>query len=256
MVTGIIAGFLAGLFGVGGGLIIVPALMYCFFLQGFDPSISIHLAIGTSLATIILTSLSSTQAHHAHGAVQWFVVKRMVLGIFIGALLGALLAKNLKADVLKSIFAVFEMFVAFKLLSNVKTKVHTVKLPGNMGLTSAAILISAVSALVGIGGGTLSVPFLRWNGLSIQRAIATSAALGFPIAIAGALSFMWTGAGNLLLPEYSIGFIYLPAFIAVSLASILLAPLGARCAHVLPAEVLQRVFAVGLLVIALILLLN
>ncbi len=255
VVTGITAGFLAGLFGVGGGLIIVPALMYCFFLQGFDPSISMHLAIGTSLATIILTSLSSTQAHHAHAAVQWLVVKRMVLGIFIGALLGALLAKNLKADMLKIVFALFEIFVAFKLLANVKTKLHANNLPGNLGLTSIAILISGVSALVGIGGGTLSVPFLRWNGLSIQRAIATSAALGFPIAIAGSLSFMWTGAGNLFLPEYSIGFIYLPAFVAVGLFSILLAPLGARCAHRLPAEVLQKVFAAGLFVTALILLL-
>ncbi|VAW92437.1 Uncharacterized UPF0721 integral membrane protein [hydrothermal vent metagenome] len=255
LATGIIAGFLAGLFGVGGGLIIVPALMYCFFLQGFDPSISMHLAIGTSLATIILTSISSTRSHHAHGAVQWLTVKRMLVGIFIGALLGALLAKNLKADVLKTIFALFEIFVAFKLLTNAKTKAHHDHLLGNVGLAVVAILISMISALVGIGGGTLSVPFLRWSGLSIQKAIATSAALGFPIAIAGTLSFMWTGAGNLLLPGYSIGFIYLPAFIAVGLASILLAPLGARCAHRLPAAVLQRIFAAGLFVIAFILLL-
>jgi len=254
--TGIVAGFLAGLFGVGGGLIIVPALMYCFFLQGFDPAISMHIAIGTSLATIILTSISSARAHHAHGAVQWPIVKRMVFGIFMGALLGALLAKNLRAEVLKTIFALFEIFVAFKLLSSAKTALRTYHLPGNIGLTSVAILISLVSALVGIGGGTLSVPFLRWCSLSIQKSIATSAALGLPIAIAGTLSFMWTGAGNLLLPEYSIGFIYLPAFVVVGSFSILLAPLGARCAHRLPAEVLQKVFAGGLFIIALVLLFN
>ncbi len=256
VVTGTTAGFLAGLFGVGGGLIIVPALMYCFFLQGFDPAISMHLAIGTSLATIILTSISSARTHHAHGAVQWSTVKRMVAGIFIGALLGALLAKNLKADMLKMTFALFEMFVAFKLLSNAQTKVHSTRLPGNFGLTWVAIFISMVSALVGIGGGTLSVPFFRWNGLPIRKAIATSAALGLPIAIAGSLFFVWAGAGNLLLPEYSIGFVYLPAFVAVGLFSVLLAPLGARCAHRLPEVILQRVFAVGLLIIAVILLLK
>lgn len=256
VVTGIFAGFLAGLFGVGGGLIIVPALMYCFFLQGFDPAISMHLAIGTSLATIIFTSISSARAHHVHGAVQWSTVKRMVAGIFIGALLGALLAKNLKADILKMTFAVFEIFVAFKLLSNAKTKVHSTRLPGNFGLTGVGVVISMVSALVGIGGGTLSVPFFRWNGLPIRKAIATSAALGLPIAIAGSLFFVWTGAGNLLLPEYSIGFVYLPAFVAVGLFSVLLAPLGARCAHRLPEVILQRVFAVGLLIIAVILLLK
>ncbi len=253
-VTGIVAGFLAGLFGVGGGLIIVPALMYCFFLQGFDPSISMHIAIGTSLATIILTSISSTRAHHAHGAVQWIIVKRMVLGIFIGALLGALLAKNLKAEVLKTIFAVFEIFIAFKLLSNLKTTTHRGNLPKTWGLMAAAVLISVISALVGIGGGSLSVPFLRWTGLSMQKAVATSAAFGLPIAIAGTLSFMWTGSGNLLLPEYSVGFIYLPALLTVGLLSILLAPLGARCAHGLPAATLQKVFAASLFIVALLLL--
>ncbi len=252
--SGIVAGFLAGLFGVGGGLIIVPALMYCFSLQGFPADVSIHIAIGTSLSTIILTSISSARAHHAHDAVQWVAVRRMVVGIFAGALLGALLAKNLKAELLKTIFAVFEIFVAFKLLFNLKTNPHLNKLPGFIGLTGVAMVISIVSALVGIGGGTLSVPFFRWSGLSIQKAIATSAALGFPIAVAGTLAFMWAGAGHLNLPQYSIGFVYLPAFVAVGLFSILLAPWGARCAHRLPADMLQKFFALGLFIIAIVLL--
>jgi len=254
-ITGIVAGFLAGLFGVGGGLIIVPALLYCFSLQCFDPAVSMHIAIGTSLATIILTSISSARAHHSHGAVQWPVVKRMVFGIFLGAFLGAVLANNLKAEVLKTFFAVFEIFVGVKLLTDFKSQELESYLPSNLVLTSVAIFISIVSALVGIGGGTLSVPFFRWRGFSIQHAIATSAALGLPIAIAGTLSFMWTGAGHLLLPEYSLGFVYLPAFFAIGMLSIFFAPLGARCAHALPASTLQKVFAVALFSIGLMLLL-
>lgn len=258
--TGVVAGFLAGLFGVGGGLIIVPALVYCFYLQGFDPSISMHLAIGTSLSTIILTSISSARAHHRHGAVQWVVVKRMSVGILIGGILGALIAKNLRSDSLLLIFAVFEVFVAIKLLRGVKVKTNKFNSENRLLniwlLTPASILISAVSAVVGIGGGTLSVPFLCWTGFSIQKAVATSAALGLPIAIAGSLAFMWKGSGNVLLPEHSLGFIYLPALIGVGFLSIFLAPLGARCAHRLPAEVLQTIFGLGLILIAMILIIK
>jgi len=248
------AGFLAGLFGVGGGLIIVPALLYCFAIQGFDPTVSMHIAIGTSLATIILTSLSSMRAHHTHGAVQWLFVKKMTLGILLGGLLGALIAKSLRSDSLLFIFALFEILVAVKLLSNANIQTVRQTQPGRLILNFSAIIISAVSAIVGIGGGTLSVPFLRWLGLSIQKSIATSAALGLPIAISGSLAFVWTGSGNSLLPQYSVGFVYLPALFGVGLFSILLAPLGARCAHRLPASLLQRIFAIGLLVIAIILL--
>lgn len=254
--TGIVAGFLAGLFGVGGGLIVVPALMYCFFLQGFDPAVSMHMAVGTSLATIILTSISSMRAHHAHGAVQWLIVRQMTLGILLGGFIGALVAKNLRSDTLQFVFAVFEMLVAIKLFSNASVKTIRESMPGRLTFNLVAVFISAISAIVGIGGGTLSVPFLRWAGLSIQKAIATSAALGLPIAISGTLAFIWTGSGNALLPEASIGFIYLPALLGVGLLSILLAPLGARVAHRLPAMVLQRVFASGLLIIAVILMIR
>lgn len=256
--TGIVAGFLAGLFGVGGGLIIVPALLYCFYLQGFDPSISMHIAIGTSLATIILTSISSARAHHVHGAVQWLIVKRMTLGIVIGGVLGALIAKSLRSESLQIIFAVFEILIAIKLFRNAKVKADksfsASRLLNTWPLIGASILISAMSAIVGIGGGSLSVPFLRLTGISIQKAIATSAALGLPIAIAGSLAFMWTGYGNALLPKYSIGFIYLPALVGVGFLSIFLAPLGARFAHRLPAEILQTIFAAGLLLVAMVLL--
>ncbi len=254
-VTGVVAGFLAGLFGVGGGLIIVPALVYCFFLQGFDPAISMHMAIGTSLATIIVTSISSARAHHAHAAVQWRIVKLMTGGILVGGMLGALLAKNIESESLQFIFSIFEILVAVKLLTHANINVVRAMLPSRIILNIAALFISAASAIVGIGGGTLSVPFLRWAGLSIQKSIATSAALGLPIAIAGALAFIWTGADNPRLPLYSLGFVYIPALLGVGLLSVFLAPLGARCAHQLSAKLLQRVFAIGLLLVALLILL-
>jgi len=254
--TGILAGFLAGLFGVGGGLIIVPALLYCFFIQGFDPAVSMHMAIGTSLATIILTSISSMRAHHAHGAVQWQVIRHMSLGILIGGFLGALVAKNLRSELLQIVFAIFEILVAIKLLSNAKVTSTLVHLPGKLVLFVVGIIISAISAIVGIGGGTLSVPFLRWSGFSIQKSIATSAGLGLPIAISGTLAFIWAGSGHMAIPEYSMGFVYLPALLGVGLLSILLAPLGAKCAHSLPSGLLQRIFALGLIMIAMILILS
>lgn len=256
VITGTVAGFLAGLFGVGGGLIVVPALLYCFFLQGFETAISMHLAIGTSLATIILTSISSARAHHAHAAVQWRIVKLMTAGILAGGFLGALIAKNLSSDWLRYIFAVFEILVAVKLYTNANVLPDRLVVPGQFLLNIAAVIISTVSAIVGIGGGTLSVPFLRWTGLSIKKSIATSAALGLPIAVSGTLAFIWTGASNPSLPEYAMGFVYLPALFFVGLLSILLAPLGARCAHNLPERGLQQVFALGLLLIALLLLLG
>ena len=251
VISGIAAGFLAGLFGVGGGLIIVPVLVYCFFLQGFEADISMHLAIGTSLATIILTSLSSIKAHHSHSAIEWGIVRQMTLGIIIGGFLGALLAKNLRSDSLQIIFAIFEILVGFKLFlsSAPQANSESKKIINRLYLNSAGLVISAISAVIGIGGGTLSVPFLRWLGCNIQNAIATSAALGLPIALAGALAFIWTGAANTQLPELSLGFVYLPAFLGIGLLSIWLAPLGARCAHRLPANVLQKVFAVALIAI-------
>lgn len=256
LLTGSIAGFLAGLFGVGGGIIIVPALLAIFLFQGFDPTVSMHLALGTSLASIVLTSISSARAHHAHGAVQWTLVKQMTLGLLIGGLFGALIVKQLQSGALQIIFAIFVIFVALKLLSSEKATIRNKnKIQSKDALLSAVIfnvtgfVISAVSAVVGIGGGTLSVPFLRWVGLSMQKAVATSAALGLPIAISGSLAFIWIGSSNMLVPAMSLGFVYLPAFISLGVMSVLFAPLGAKLAHYLPESVLQKGFAVGLLVI-------
>lgn len=257
--TGVIAGFLAGLFGVGGGIIIVPTLLFIFLLQGFEPAVSMHIAIGTSLATIILTSISSACAHNKHGAVQWRVVRQMATGLLLGGILGALFVKELQSGTLQIIFAVFEIIIAIKLLRTAGMRANNRLLvrkafPHKIFLNVTAVFISAVSAVVGIGGGSLSVPFLRWLGLSIQKSIATSAVLGLPIAISGSLSFVWIGAAHPLLPAYSLGFVYLPALLGVGLMSIIFAPFGAQLAHKLPEKLLQRGFAVGLLVVAVLLL--
>jgi uncharacterized membrane protein YfcA len=246
---GAAAGFIAGLLGVGGGLIIVPILALIFTRQAVSDSIIMHLAIGTSLATIVFTSISSVWAHHRRGAVRWVEFFRLTPGIIIGAWLGAAIADSLPTAGLRIFFGLFELFVAIQMSLGLKPKPHRT-LPGNAGMLGAGHVIGAVSSIVGIGGGTLTVPFLVWCNVSIREAVATSAACGLPIAIAGAIGYLVTGWHDIHLPEYSLGFIYLPALLGISSASILFAPLGARMAHRLPARRLKQVFAVVLYILA------
>jgi hypothetical protein len=239
------AGLLAGLFGVGGGLVIVPVLVWVFAGVGIDGAVGMHLAIGTSLATIIFTSMSSVRAHHRRGAVQWPVVRQLAPGIVFGTALGALVADQMPTDMLRTVFGVFELTVAAQLGFALLPEAHRT-LPARFGMGLAGSVIGAVSAVVGIGGGTLTVPFLLWCGVTVRQAVATSAACGLPIAAAGAVSFALTGWGNTALPPQAIGYVYLPALIGVAASSILLAPLGAHLAHNLPTQVLKRVFALFL----------
>ncbi len=250
LATGAFAGVLAGLLGVGGGLIIVPILALSFAAQGVAPEVQMHLAVGSSLATIIFTSLSSVYAHHKRGAVEWGAFAAMTPGIVLGALLGAVLARWLPTLSLRYVFGVFELFVALQMALSLKPSPHR-GLPGRMGMSSAGGVIGTLSALVGVGGGTLTVPFLLWCNVPIQRAIATSAACGLPIALAGAVGFALAGWGNPLLPAGSSGYLYWPALLGVVAASVLFAPLGARLAHALPTTVLKRLFALLLLGLAL-----
>lgn len=246
LATGAVAGFLAGLLGVGGGLVIVPVLALVFAAQGFSAAHVMHFALGTSLASILFTSLSSVRAHHAHGAVEWAVVRGIAPGIVTGTLLGTWLAAQLPTPFLKGFFIVFIYYVAAQMLFNIKPKASR-RLPGKAGLFAAGAVIGGVSSLVGIGGGTLSVPFLSWCNVSLHRAIATSAAIGFPIAAAGALGFLLNGLAAENLPPWSLGYISLPALGGLALASVLTAPLGARVAHRLPVAKLKKIFAVLLL---------
>lgn len=248
LAVGAIAGFIAGLFGVGGGLIIVPVLVYLFSQQGMHSDYLVHMAVGTSLATIVFTSISSVRAHHQRGAVLWPVFWKLAFGIVVGALLGAAIADWMSSVVLRRFFAIFEWLVAIQLLIGFKPK-PTRTLPGNAGLFGVGSIIGTVSAIVGIGGGTLTVPYLVWNNVDMRKAVATSSACGLPIAIAGAAGFVITGILQTKLPGWSIGYLYLPAFAGIVIASVLFAPLGARVAHWLDPAKLKRTFGVFLLLL-------
>ena len=246
--TGAVAGLLAGLLGIGGGLVIVPALAALFSLHGFPADDLMHFAIGTSLATIVPTSIVSLLSHHRRGGVHWPAVRGLSPGIVLGALGGAWLAGQLTSPGLRLLFGGFELLVALQLLAGRQPAAHH-SLPGAPGLGVAGGLIGAVSALLGIGGGTLTVPFLLWNGVDILRAVATAAACGLPVAIAGATAFAAGAAGSSgMAGGLHTGFIYWPAVAVILLASIPTAPLGARLAHTLPTGTLKRIF--GILVLA------
>ena len=242
MVVGAATGVVAGLLGVGGGLIIVPALAWIFHLNGLPASLIMHMAIGTSLATIIITSISSVRAHHRHGAVLWPVFRRLAPGLFVGTLLGSELAGALRSDALRIIFGVFELAVAAQIVFGFKPAPHR-NLPGQAVMLAVGGVIGLVSAIVGIGGGSLTVPFLTWCNTTIHQAVATSAACGLPIALGGALGFMLNGWSHPDLPPWSIGYIYGPALLGIGTVSMLTAPLGARLAHSLPTDVLKKAFA-------------
>lgn len=246
LLTGGVAGLFAGLLGVGGGLIIVPALVWVFQRHGFDTAVIVHLAVGTSLATIVITSLSSIRAHHRRGAVRWPLVARLAPGIVAGAWLGAAVADLLPTLWLQRVFALFVIVIGLQMLLGARADAHR-ELPGRFGMSVAGTLIGMISAIVGIGGGSLTVPFLNWCSVNMRNAVATSAACGLPIAVAGSIGFAVAGWGDPALPRGSSGFVYWPAFAAISVASFLLAPVGARLAHSLPLPALRRVFAALLL---------
>ena len=243
LALGLAAGFVAGLLGVGGGLIIVPVLAFIFAAHHFPEQSVMHLALGTSLASIIFTSIASLRAHHAHGAVNWKAWREITPGIVTGALLGGVLAAYLSVGFLKAFFVVFVFYVGTQMLLEIKPKPARA-LPGRPGMFGAGNVIGAVSSLVGIGGGTLSVPFMTWCNIKLHVAIGTSAAIGLPIAVAGALGYVASGLTVSNLPPHSLGFIYLPALGAIVAGSIVTAPLGAKLAHRLPVNKLKKIFAV------------
>lgn len=252
---GVVAGVLAGLLGVGGGLVIVPALVIAFGILEVPESVLMHLAVGTSLSTIVVTSIASIRAHHQRGAVRWADFRSLTPGIIVGALAGAAIAGWLPGDSLRTLFGLFALTVAAQMGFGLKPAPHR-QLPGPLGMNGAGGLIGLVSAVVGIGGGSMTVPFLSWCNIPVRQAVATSAACGLPIAAAGAFGFVVTGWGKADLPDLSSGFVYWPAFAGIVATSMLFAGVGAKLAHTLPTGALKKVFALFLCGIGLHLLLG
>lgn len=249
LVFGAVAGIIAGLLGVGGGIVVVPALFWFFTAQGFSQELIMQMALGTSLAAIMFTSVSSLRAHHRRGAVVWPIVKAITPGILVGTFLGSCVAAKLSTGFLKGFFVAFLYYVSIQMLLNIKPKAHR-QIPGKFGMFGAGLAIGAVSSLVGIGGGTMSVPFMVWCNVAMHTAVGTSAAIGFPIALAGTIGYIINGLGAPNLPSLSFGYIYLPALFGVAAVSVLTAPYGAKLAHKLPVATLKRFFAVFLLAMA------
>lgn len=250
LLTGAGAGLLAGLFGVGGGLVMVPALALVLPTQGVPAAVTMQVAVATSLAVIGLTAMSSMWSHHRHGAVLWPVFRTMSVGLVAGSVSGAFIADQLASRTLALIVGVGALLVALQMALEAKPRAAQ-PLPGAPGLVSVGAVIGLLSALVGIGGGSLTVPFLSWRSVGIRQAVGTSAACGLPIAWAGAFGFVIAGWDRPDLPEPHLGYVSLQGFAGLAVASVLCAPLGARLAHRLPPRQLKRAFAALLSVVGL-----
>jgi uncharacterized membrane protein YfcA len=244
-----VAGVLAGLLGIGGGIVIVPLLLFSFTLQNMPYDSMMHLALGTSMASIIFTSVVSFWNHHKRGAVHWQVVRRIIFGIVLGTFFGTGIAGRLSTGFLTGFFVIFLYYVSIQMFIDRKPKPSRT-LPGRWGIFGVGSLIGVVSCLVGIGGGSLSVPFMIWCNIPVHSAIGTSAAIGFPIAVAGTAGYIINGLGVNALPPGCLGYVYLPALAGLVFASMLTAPLGVKLAHSLPVNRLKRIFALLLLATA------
>jgi uncharacterized protein len=242
LAIGLIAGFLAGLLGIGGGALIVPMLVFVFTAQHFPPEHLLHVALGTSMASIVFTSLSSMRAHHAHGAVDWSIARALAPGMLAGAFGAALIAGWMPTRLLAIVFTVLVFVVGTQLLLDLKPKT-TRELPGTAGVFAAGAVIGGVSSLAAAGGAFLAIPFLAWCNVPLRRAIGTASATGFPIALAGSAGYIVQGWNAHGLPAASLGYIYLPALGLIVATSMLVAPFGARLAHRLPVRRLRVIFA-------------
>lgn len=247
---GAVVGILAGLLGVGGGTIIVPMLLAVFPYDGVPPQYAQQLALGTSLASIMFTSIASMLAHHRRGAVNWDIFMRITPGILAGTFLGGLVATHLPTTFLKIFFICFLFAVSCQMFSNYRPPA-SIHMPGTLGTMAAGGVIGVLSSFVGIGGGSISVPFMSFCGIDIHKAIGTSAAIGFPIAVAGTLGYIVGGWGRPDLPPMTLGFVHLWALLGIAAASWLTVPFGVKLSHALPTQKLKRGFAIFLVIVAL-----
>jgi uncharacterized protein len=249
LVLGGAVGFLAGLLGIGGGMTMVPLLTIVFTRQGFAPDHIVHMAVATATATILFTSVASMREHQRHHAILWPVVAALAPGIIVGSLVGPQVVGGMSTAVLSAFYGVFVAAAATNTLLDRKPK-PTRELPGRGGLFAVGGGIGLVSSMVGAGGAFLSVPFMTACNIGIRNCVATSAALGLPIAVAGTIGFIVAGLGQHELPPHTVGYVYLPALLAIVAASVISAPMGARAAHRWPVTKLKRAFAILLYVLA------
>lgn len=247
LILGIVVGFMAGLLGIGGGGIMVPVLTSIFLAQGILVEQVVHMALGTAMASIVVTSFSSMKAHHKKGAILWNVVKYMAGGVILGTFVATFLASSMKSSHLALFFALFMAYVSIQMAIDKKPK-PTRSLSTPSSLFGAGSFIGVISALVSIGGGSLTVPYLVWQNIDLKKAIATSAAIGFPLSIAGTVGYMVNGMlQSSHGVEMMVGFVYVPAVLLISIMSYFTAPLGAKMAHNLPVAKLKKIFALLLM---------
>jgi uncharacterized membrane protein YfcA len=249
LALGAFAGFFGGLLGIGGGAAIVPVLALIYAAKGFAAQAVVHLALGTSIATLIFTAAASALSHHRRGAVNWIAMRRMLPGVAAGTLAGALLAGVLDARLLAAVFTLLIYALATQMLLDVKPA-STGELPGIAAMSAAGGGIGLISSLTATGGASFTVPFLVKRSVALHQAIGTASAVGWPLAFVGTLGYVLTGWGKPGLPEWCAGYVYLPALAWIAVASMAMAPVGARVAHRTPAKTLRRVFAVVLYLLA------
>lgn len=247
---GLSTGFLAGLLGIGGGMLMVPFVTFIMTQRGLPADLAVKMAIATSMATIMFTSVSSVRAHHRRGAVRWDIARRLAPGIVLGSAIASLgVFSVVKGSTLAIFFGLFVSFSATQMFLDRKPAPSR-QMPSTLGQLGAGSVIGFMSGLVGAGGGFVSVPFMTWCNVAIHNAVATSAALGFPIAVANVLGYVISGQSVQDLPPLSVGYVWLPALLVIAVCSVLTAPLGAKAAHKLPVKKLKRIFAMTLYALA------
>jgi uncharacterized membrane protein YfcA len=249
LLLGCFTGFLAGLLGIGGGMLMVPFMTMLFTAQHFAPQHIVHMAVATSLATILFTSISSIRAHHARGAVRWDIVRWLAPLAFLGTVIGAQFASQLKTPWLALFFGLFVGYSALQMLSSKKVAANKT-MPSNSTVLGVGGLIGFMSSLVGAGGGFITVPFLSSRNVPLHQAVASSAAMGLPIALGGLLGYIISGLQVAGLPSGAWGYIYAPALFGCAVTSVLFAPIGAKVAHTMPVAQLKKIFACLLLALA------
>lgn len=255
LLTGAFAGLLAGLLGVGGGLFIVPVLLFILPLVGVDTTHLMTICVATSLCTIVVTSISSVIAHQKHQAILWPVFWQFLPGIIFGSLVGSYVADSISEQLLTNLFAVSVILIAFKMIFKLQLGAVN-EVPKRSILILTGTFIGGLSTMIGIGGGALTVPVLSYWKTPMAKAVATSSACGLPIAVAGTVGFIIVGLEQTNLPSYSSGYVYWPAVLGIVVTSVIFAPIGAKLAHKISAPLLSKIFAIFLLVVGTKVLLN